>query len=245
MPAKGTGRAEAMSPTREVLEQSAPRDNAALAASFGSASEPRDRALWNELCSTTDYETGQLRGDVGTPDDPLFTYEEVVRQRQAGQSLVLYVGGDIIPVEGGGLPEISERNLKKLRRQADETELPELPKGFLPGGWDALGRPWALMDCPMEKVPQIPSVRTNSRVTVAVLVSFPPEPFYFVDLVYMDRVIRLWNKAAHKMKGGMSGELEDDGMLKLASTMYAHLKLPGCGHSVPVQELLKEPRWSA
>ena len=95
----------------------------------------------------------------------------------------------IIPVEGGGLPEISERNLKKLRRQADETQLPELPEGLLPLGWDTFRRPWALMDYPTKKVPKIPSVRSNSRVTVAVLVRFPPEPFYFVDLTHMDGVI--------------------------------------------------------
>ena len=43
----------------------------------------------------------------------------------------------------------------------------------------------------------------------------------------------------------MSGELEDGRMLKSASKMYGRLKLPGYGHSVPVQELLKEPHWNA
>ncbi len=70
-------------------------------------------------------------------------------------------------------------------------QLPELPKGLLPLGWDAFGRPWALMDCPAEKVPRIPSVHGNSRVTVALLVSFLLEPFYFVDLTHMDGVIRV------------------------------------------------------
>ncbi len=141
--------------------------------------------MWDQLCGATDYETGQLKGDVGT----LFTYEEAVRRRRTGQDLLLCIGHDIIPAEDGGLLEMSEGILKKLRKQANEARLPELPKGLLPGGWDAFERPWALMDCPTEKVPRIPSIHGKPRVTVAVLVSFPPAPFYFVNLANMDGVI--------------------------------------------------------
>ncbi len=76
-----TGRVEGVSPTREVLEHPVPWEKATLAISFGSTSKPRDQALWRELCSMTDYETGQVRGDMGTPEDPFFTYEEAVCQR--------------------------------------------------------------------------------------------------------------------------------------------------------------------
>ncbi len=54
-----------------------------------------------------------------------------------------------------------------------------------------MGRPWALMDCPAEQVPQIPSAYDQPRVMVAVLVSFPPEPLYFLDKRHMDCAIRV------------------------------------------------------
>ncbi len=97
------------------------------------------------------------------------------------------------------------------------------------------------MDCPAERVPQIPSVRGCLRVTIAVLVSFPLEPFYFANLAHLDRVIRVWNKVSHKAKAGMSGKLLDGGLVNAVTLTYSHLRLPRYGHSVPVQELLKEP----
>ncbi len=105
---------------------------------FGS--HPRSQAEWDQLGSATDMETGQLRGNVGTPGDPLFTYEEAVHRRGMEQDLLLCVGPDIIPSEGEEFPKKkSERTLKKLRKQAIEAQLPELPTGVLPGGWDAFG----------------------------------------------------------------------------------------------------------
>ncbi len=190
-------------------------------------------------------ETGQLKGNVGTPDDPLFTYEEAVCQRGMEQNVLLCVGHDIIPVEDGELPKKLEGTLKKLRKQAIEARLPELPRGVLPGGWDAFGRPWALMDCPVAKVPRISSVHENSRVTVAVLVSFPHEAFYFVNLVHMDGVVRVSNKVGHMTHKGLPGELNVDKTLKEAHKTYGRLKLLGYRDSVPIQECLKEPRWSA
>ncbi len=123
--------------------------------------------------------------------------------------------------------------MKKLRKQVIEARLPELPKSVLPGGWDAFGRPWALMDCPTEKMPQVPSVHENSRLTVAVLVCFPPEPFYFVNTLHMDGVIRVSNKVGHRMHGGLSGELNADKTLKEAHKTYGRLKLPGYRDSLP------------
>ncbi len=38
----------------------------------------RDAKTWVEVCHATDFETGQLIGQVSTPDEPLFTYEEAV-----------------------------------------------------------------------------------------------------------------------------------------------------------------------
>ncbi len=63
------------------------------------------------------------------------------------------------------------------------------------------------MDCPVEKVPRISSVHENPRVTVAVLVSFPTEPFYFVDIAHMDEVLWPWNKVEHTTYLGLVGEL--------------------------------------
>ncbi len=126
-----------------------------------------------------------------------------------------------------------------------ESPLPTLPTGVLLGGWDALGRPWALIDCPAEKVPQIPSAHRTSRVTVATLVSFPPEPFFFVNVAHLDGVIRVKNKVGHSTYRGLQGELNEEQTLKDASRTYDRSKLPGYGDSVPFQECLKESRWSA
>ncbi len=53
---------------------------------------------------------------------------------------MLRVGQDIIPAEEDEFPKKkSEGVLKKQRKQAVEVQLPELPMGVLPGGWDAFG----------------------------------------------------------------------------------------------------------
>ncbi len=143
-------------------------------------------------------DTGQLKGNVGTPDEPLLTYEEAPCQRTPGREPLLWVGPDIVPAEEDEFPKKrSERDLKRIRKQANEEQLPQLPPCVLPGEWDALGRPWALIDCPAEKVPRIPSAHGASRVTVAALVSFPPEPFFFANPVHLDGAVRVKNKVGH------------------------------------------------
>ena len=244
--AKETDPTEAGPSLETKRQRPNPLSSGALGTKFGSALHSRSQTEWDQLCKATDMETGQLKGNVGTPDDPLFTYEEAVRWRGAEQNLLLCVGQDIIPAEEDEFPKKkSERVLKKLRKQAIEAQLPELLTGVLPGGWDAFGRPWALTDCPAEKVPRIPSAHGKSRVTVVALVSFPPEPFYFVNLVHLDGVIHVSNKVGHSTHRGLQGELNEDQMLKEAHRTYGRLKLLGYGDSIPVQEYLKEPRWSA
>ncbi len=244
--ARETALAEAKPSSKTKQRCPNPPSNGALSTKFGSALHPRNRTEWEQLCKATDMDTIQLKGHVGTPDDPLFTYEEAVRQRGTDQGLLLRVGQDIIPAEEDEFPKKkSEGDLKKLRKQAVEAQLPELPTGVLPGGWDALGRPWALIDCPAKKVPQIPSAHGTSRVTVATLVSFPPKPFFFVNSAHLDGVIWVKNKIGHSTYRGLQGELNEDQMLKDASRTYDRWKLPEYGDSVPFQECLKEPRWSA
>ncbi len=206
--------------------------------------QPRDRAAWKDLCVATDFETGQLQGEVGTPENPGFTYEEAVHNRRSGRTMTLYVGEDIVQQEGDELIHRSGPKLKQLRLDVEESKLPLLPQGMLPGGWDALGRPWALMDCPAEQVPQIPSAHGQPRVTVAVLVSFPPEPLYFPDKEHMDCAIRVWKKAKQRRPVGLDEETRSDGSLKSAGTTYGRLTLPGYQDSVLVQEALKETRWA-
>ena len=158
--------------------------------------------------------------------------------------MTLYVGEDIVQQEGDELIHRSGPKLKQLRLDVEESKLPLLPQGMLPGGWDALGRPWALMDCPAEQVPQIPSAHGQPRVTVAVLVSFPPEPLYFPDKEHMDCAIRVWKKAKQRRPVGLDEETRKDRSLKSAGTTYGRLTLPGYRDSVPVQEALKETRWA-
>ncbi len=73
-----------------------PPSNGASDTKFGSARHPRGRTEWERLCKATDMDTGQLRVSVGTPDKPLLTCEEAVRQRGAHRDLLLWVGPDII-----------------------------------------------------------------------------------------------------------------------------------------------------
>ncbi len=80
---EGADRIEAVPPSKTMGRRSAPRDCATPTTEFGSTLEPRDRTMWDKSCSATDYETGHLKGDVGTPEDPMFTYEEAVHQRHA------------------------------------------------------------------------------------------------------------------------------------------------------------------
>ena len=107
---------------------------------FRSARHPRSRSIWERLCKATDINTGQLRGSVGTPDNPLLTYEEAVRQRGTDRDLLLWAGPDIVPAREDEFPKgRSKGDLKRIWKQADEGQLPKLPPGVLPGGWDALG----------------------------------------------------------------------------------------------------------
>ncbi len=204
--------------------------------------QSRDQATWDNLCVATDFETGQLRGEVGTPENPRFTYEEAVHNRRGGRTLTLYVGENIVQQEGDELISRSGPKLKQLRLDVEESKLPLLPQWILPGGWDALGRPWALLDCTVDQVPQIPSAHGQPRVTVAVLVSFPPEPLYFPDRGHMDCKIRVWKKAKQRRPGRDERGDTSGWTLKSAVTTYGRLALPGYRHSVPVQEALKEAR---
>ncbi len=187
--------------------------------------QPRDRATWVGLCMATNFETGQLQGEVGTPENPRFTYEEAVHNRRSGRAMTLHVGENIVQQEGDELIHRSGPKLKQLWLDVEEFQLPLLPQGILPGGWDALGRPWALMDCPADQVPQISSAHDQPRVTVAVLVSFPPEPLYFPDKGHMDCAIQIWKKAKQRRPVGMSEETHNDGSLKSAGTTYGRLSL--------------------
>ena len=204
---------------------------------------PWDQATWDEICVATQFRMGQLQGDVGTPDNPRFTYEEAIHNQRSGRDMTLHAGENIVQLGSEELLNQSGPKLKRLRLAVEEATLPLLPQGVLPGGWDALGRPWALMDCPADQVSQIPSAHNHSQVMVAVLVSFPPEPLYFQNLAHTDLAIKVWNKASQRKPLGMNDELHADGRPKGARRTYERLLLPGYHHSVPVQETLKEARW--
>ncbi len=63
-------------------------------------------------------DTGQLRGSVGTPDNPLLTYEEAVRQRGADRDLLLWVCPDIVPAGEDEFPKgRSKGDLKRVRNK--------------------------------------------------------------------------------------------------------------------------------
>ncbi len=101
------------------------------------------------------------------------------------------------------------------------------------------------MDCLAEKVPEIASAYNYHRVTVAVLVCFPPKPFYFPDVNHLDHALQNRIKAARKKAISMGLKLTKDGQIKDVRQTYDKPMLPGYNYSVPVQELLREPQWQA
>ncbi len=150
----------------------------------------KDADAWADVCPVTDFETGQLAGQVGTPEDPLFPCEQTVHHRRGREDLLLCVGAYIPTEEKDHLSEVTIRTPQSSQADVEANQLLKLPHGVMPRGWDAWGRPWALMDCPAEKVPQVTSNQGCDRVTVAVLVDFPPEPFYFPSVVLIDYTLQ-------------------------------------------------------
>ncbi len=150
----------------------------------------RDAATWAEVCPATDFETGQLIGRVGTPEDPLFTYEQAVHHRRGREDFMLVVGAAIPTEERDHLSEATITELSKRQTEVEAHRLRKLPRGVVPKGWDRWGRPWALIDCPAAKVPHVASNQGYDRVTVAALVEFPPEPFYFPNEAALDYALR-------------------------------------------------------
>ncbi len=82
----------------------------------------------------TYFETGQLHGETGTPENPRFTYEEAAHNWRGGNDLTLHVGEDIVRQGGDELVGRSGPKLKRLRLAVEESTLPLLPQGVLPGG---------------------------------------------------------------------------------------------------------------
>ncbi len=93
----------------------------------------RDQAAWEGVCVATHFETGQLQGDVGTSENPRFTYEEAIHNRRSGRNMTLYTGEDIVQLGSDELLNQSGPKLKRLRLAIEETTLPLLPQGVLPG----------------------------------------------------------------------------------------------------------------
>ncbi len=205
----------------------------------------RDATAWAEVCPAMDFETGQLVGRVGTPEEPLFTYEQAVHHRRGRDDLQLIVGRDIPTEERDSLSTATIDKLRHLQAAVEVHKLPKLPRGVVPRGWDGWGCPWALIDCPADKVPRIPSNQGSDRVTVAALVNFPPEPFYVPNVTALDYALRYRSKAGKKgtLDNGLT--LERDGQWDDPAGAYRRLRLTTYHHSVPVQELMRSNRQPA
>ncbi len=179
------------------------------------------------------------------PEKPLFTYEPAVHHRRGRDDLLLVVGTDIPTKERDRLSEATISQLNARQTTVEAHWLPKLPHGVMPRGWDGWGRPWALIDCPADKVPQVTSKQGCGQITVAALVDFPPEPFYVPSATTLDYAMRYRSKASKKGTLTCGLTLEQDGLWKDPAATYKKLKLPTYHHSVPVQELLHSPRWPA
>ncbi len=202
---------------------------------------PPDAAAWAAVCPATDFETGQLVGRVGTPEEPLFTYEQAVHHRRGRDNLQLVVGTDIPSEERDHLSRATISEFNNRQTTVEGYRLPKLPRGVVPRGWDGWGCPWALIDCPADKVPQITSNQGSDRVTVATLVD--PEPFYLPNATALDYAMRYCSKASKKGTLACGLALNQDGQWEDPAGGYKRLRLPTYHHSVPVQELMYSHLW--
>ncbi len=114
----------------------------------------RDAAAWAGVCPATDFETGQLIGRVGTPEEPLFTYEQAVHYRRGRDDLLLVVGADIPTEERDHLSKATISEFSKRQTDVEAYRLPKLPRGVMPKGWDGWGRPWASSTAWLTKYPK-------------------------------------------------------------------------------------------
>ncbi len=206
---------------------------------------PRDATAWAEVCPATSFETGQLLGRVGTPEEPLFTYEQAVHHRRGRNNLQLVVGTEIPTEERDRLSRATIAELNNHQTAVEGHRLAKLPHGVVPRGWDGWGRPWALINCPADKVPQVTSNQGSNRVTVAALVDFPSEPFYIPNATVLDYAMHYCSKAGKKGTLACGLTLDRDGQWEDPAGVYKRLKLPTCHHSVPVQELMRSHHWPA
>ncbi len=180
----------------------------------------RDATAWAEVCPATDFETGQLVGRVGTPEEPLFTYEQAVHYRRGRDDLHLVVGRDIPTEERDSLSQAKINKLRNYQTAVEGHRLPKLPRGVVPRGWDGWGCPWALIDCPADKVPQVTSNQGSDRVMVAALVDFPPEPFYAPNVTALDYALRYHSKEGKKGTLDCGLTLDQDGQWDDAAGAY-------------------------
>ncbi len=153
---------------------------------------------------------------------------------------MLIVGAAIPTEKRDHLSEATITVLQKSQAEVEANRLPKLPRGVVPRGWDTMGRPWAFMGCPAGEVPQVASNQGCDRVTVAVLVDFPPEPFYFPSVASIDYALHYRSKVGRKGTLTCGLTLGKDGQWKDAGSTYKKLKLVTFHHSVPVQELLRD-----
>ncbi len=79
-------------------------------------------------------------------------------------------------------------------KAVEESQLLLLPSVILPRGWDAWSHWWAVIDCPADKVPGIASAHGYYRVTVVVLICFPPELFFYPDVDHLDHTLQYKHK---------------------------------------------------
>ena len=82
-------------------------------------------------------------------------------------------------------------------------------------------------------------------MTVAVLVNFPPEPFYVPNVTALDYALRYRSKAGKKGTRTCGLTLERDGQWDDPAAAYKRLKLKTYHHSVLVQELMRSHHWPA
>ena len=155
------------------------------------------------------------------------------------------MGTDIPTEERDHLSRATISELNHRQTAVEGHRLPKLPRGVVPRGWDGWGRPWALIDCPTDKVPQITSNQGGNRVTVATLVDFPPEPFYVPNATALDYAMCYHSKASKKGTLACGLALDQDGQWEDPAGAYKRLRFPTYHHSVSVQELMRSHHWPA
>ncbi len=163
------------------------------------------------LCPHLCWKDGTLFGSQGTENHPLVRYEAVLAAARPQCEPEIWTYDRI---QRHTKQYKCERNRAAFKEtEPNEQTLPVLPTGVIPNGWDDIGRPWAYMDLPSDHPIGIPSALDPpaSRITLAVLVKFLSEPYFYPTREILGQAGRFgaWYRKKSKLRLSETGQMVD------------------------------------